>query len=118
MRYTHLTQDERYQIHALQKAGHIQSQIASVLERSKSSICRELKRNCSQRGYRAAHAQQLSRLRIGDRNNAPRVSKETWAFADMKLALQWSPEQISGYLKANHMPSVSHESIYLSTHLQ
>ncbi|TBR13397.1 helix-turn-helix domain-containing protein [Rugosibacter aromaticivorans] len=37
MNYTHITQEERYQIYALKKAGHTQSEIASVLER-KSTI--------------------------------------------------------------------------------
>jgi transcriptional regulator len=32
MNYTHLTQEERYQIYALKKAGHTQSEIASVLD--------------------------------------------------------------------------------------
>jgi IS30 family transposase len=40
------------------------------------------------------------------------VSAEIWAFADAKLGLCWSPEQIRGYLKANDMPTVSHGSIY------
>jgi len=38
MTYKHLSQAERYQIHALVKAGHDQSQIAKVLDRHKSTI--------------------------------------------------------------------------------
>ncbi len=112
MRYTHLTQNERYQIHILSKAGHDQSEIARMLDRSKSTISRELKRNCGQRGYRPKQAQELSLARMRARDNGRRVPATTWAFADAKLARQWSPEQICGYLKANGMPSVSHESIY------
>ena len=37
---------------------------------------------------------------------------ETWHFVAEKPGLLWSPEQISGYLKTNHKPTVSHESIY------
>jgi IS30 family transposase len=44
--------------------------------------------------------------------NGCRVSAETWAFVEAKLAELWSPEQISGYLKANQQPGVSHETIY------
>ena len=40
--YTQLTQEERYQIYALMKAGHNQSEIAAVLGRDKSTISREL----------------------------------------------------------------------------
>ena len=47
MNYTHLTQEERYQIYALKKAGHNQNEIANVLERSESTISRELARNRS-----------------------------------------------------------------------
>lgn len=63
MSYTHLTQDERYQIHILNKAGHNQSEIACVMECDKSPISRKLKRNCGQRGYRPRQAQALSPTR-------------------------------------------------------
>ena len=33
MSYTQLTQEERYQIYALKKAGHIQAEIAAILGR-------------------------------------------------------------------------------------
>lgn len=52
MTYKHLSQAERYQIHALMKAGSNQSQIAKVLDRHKSSICRELARYRGAKGYR------------------------------------------------------------------
>ncbi|WP_153041610.1 helix-turn-helix domain-containing protein, partial [Solemya velesiana gill symbiont] len=38
--YTQLIQEERYQIHALMKAGHNQTEIARVLGRHKSTISR------------------------------------------------------------------------------
>jgi IS30 family transposase len=44
--------------------------------------------------------------------NGPRVAAETWALVDVKLGETWSPEQVSGYLKANGQTTVSHESIY------
>jgi IS30 family transposase len=50
--YTQLTQEERYQIAALMKAGHTQSEIARLIGRHKSTISRELARNTGQRGYR------------------------------------------------------------------
>lgn len=111
MTYTHLTQDERYQIYILKKAGLDQSDIAKMLGRNKSTISRELKRNCGARGYRPKQAQELSLARQSKDNGAT-IADETWAFADAKLAEHWSPEQISGYLKVNNQPAVSHESIY------
>ncbi len=56
--YTQLTQEERYQIEALLKMGHHQSEIATVLKRHKSTISREVRRNRGLRGYRPKQAQQ------------------------------------------------------------
>ncbi len=112
MNYTHLTQDERYQIAILNKAGHDQIDIARVMNRSKSTISREMKRNRGARGYRPQQAHGFSQARMRERENSPRVCAQTWAFADAKLGELWSPEQICGHLKANGEPTVSHESIY------
>jgi IS30 family transposase len=112
MRYAHLTRDERYQIHILKQAGKNQSEIAHLMKRDKSTISRELKRNCGARGYRPKQSHELSLARMRAKDNGRRVSAATWAFTDIKLRELWSPQQICGYLKANDMPSVSHESIY------
>ena len=112
MNYTHLTQDERYQIAILNKAGHDQSDIARVMNRNKSTIGREMKRNRGERGYRPKQAQAFSQARMRACENGPRIAAETWAIVDVKLAETWSPEQIAGHLKANSQPTVSHEAIY------
>ena len=44
--------------------------------------------------------------------NDPRVAAKTWTMVEANLDLTWSPQQISGYLKINGPPSVSHESIH------
>jgi len=61
--YTQLTQEERYQIYILKKAGNKQTEIARLLGRDKSTISRELKRNTGLKGYRPkqAHEQTLKR---------------------------------------------------------
>lgn len=112
MKYTHLTQDERYQIGILAKAGHDKSEIARLMERHKSTISREMTRNRGARGYRPKQAHALSQSRIRAAQNSPRVAAETWAIVDVKLAETWSPEQISGHLKVNQQATVSHEAIY------
>jgi IS30 family transposase len=112
MKYTHLTQDERYQIAILAKAGHDQSDIARVMNRHKSSIGREMTRNRGERGYRPKQAHEFSQARMRACENGPRVAPETWALVDVKLGETWSPEQVSGYLKVNGQATVSHESIY------
>jgi len=112
MTYTHLTQDERYQIYILKQAGHVQSEIAKLMKRNKSTISRELRRNCGQRGYRPAQAHVSAVQRTQASNNSPRVAAKTWRFVDSKLGKLWSPEQITGYLTVNGQATVSHESIY------
>jgi IS30 family transposase len=54
--YTQLTQEQRYHIYAFLKVGFSQSAIASEINVHKSTICRELKRNKGQKGYRPKQA--------------------------------------------------------------
>jgi len=112
MNYQHLTQNERYQISALHKAGFKPSKIAAELGRNPSTISRELARSGGAAAYQAADAQTLADERRTACANGPQVSEETWIFVDKKLREFWSPEQISGRLKAEGLPTVSHESIY------
>lgn len=105
MNYTHITQEERYQIYALKKAGMNQTKIAEILGRSASTISRELRRNRELRGYRPhqAHVKSLERRAI----NARRIDADTWELVREKLQEEWSPEQISGQF------AISHETVYL-----
>ena len=48
--YQQLTQAQRYQIYAHKKIGHNQTEIADAIDVHKATICRELRRNCGQRG--------------------------------------------------------------------
>jgi len=110
-RYTQLAQEQRYQIYALKKAGHSQTCIARFLGVHKSTISRELGRNQGQRGYRPkqAHQKALQRLRDKPRN---RIPPGTWTAVDDLIQQQWSPEQISGWMKRRKNISISHEWIY------
>jgi len=110
MSYNQLTQEQRYQIYALLKIGHNQTEIAAVIGTHKSTVSRELRRNKGLRGYRAkqAHNKALSR-----RNHSrKRILPETWALIETKLRLEWSPEQVSGWLNRHYAIQVSHEWIY------
>jgi transposase, IS30 family len=106
MTYKHLSQAERYQIHALMKAGHDQSQIDKLLDRHKSTISRELSRNTGSRGYRPKQACELSADRAQNSHNAPTVEPWVRETACALLCIQWSPEQI-----ASQLP-ISHETVY------
>ena len=59
--YTHLAQQERYQIHPLMKAGHEPCEIATLIGRHLSTVGRELSRNRGHRGYRPKQAHNILR---------------------------------------------------------
>jgi IS30 family transposase len=109
--YSQLTREHRYQIFALKKAGHSQAMIARLLEVHKSTISRELKRNRGQRGYRPKQAHQFAQQRHQDKPRS-KITAATWTTVKRLLRLQWSPEQISGWLQRTGRDSVSHEWIY------
>ena len=111
MSYTQLTREQRYQIYALKKAGHSQTETAAIVGVHKSTVSRELRRNRGRRGYRPgrAHESAAARRRAAHR---PRISEQTWAVVESLLRRQWSPEQIAGRLKLERREAVSHERIY------
>ena len=109
--YSQLTLEKRYGIYTLLKTGHNQSKIAEVVGVHKSTINRELKRNRGGRGYRPKQANAFAE----DRHRAKvcfRIDGNTWAFLEQLLRKEWSPEQISGWMKDNMDIAVSHEWIY------
>jgi IS30 family transposase len=110
-KYQQLTLEQRYQIHALLKAGQPKSEIARIIGMHKSTIGRELTRNRSRCGYRPKYAHRLARQRIAGKAK-PRITEDTWREVDQKLKRQWSPEQISGRRSIEGKSPVSHEWIY------
>jgi IS30 family transposase len=112
MNYTQLTREQRYQIKALMKEGHNQTQIAANIGCHKSTISRELRRNCGLKGYWPHQADELALDRQCEAYRA-RITSQTWQHVERLLRQDWSPEQITGRLKLEQQPSVSHEWIYL-----
>lgn len=108
--YTQLTHIQRYQISALLRMGHLQTEIAETIGVHKSTISREIRRNTGQRGYRPKQAQQKA-LERRDKASK-RVGAADWEKIDQLIELDWSPEQISGYLRKEQLLLVSHEWIY------
>lgn len=111
MSYRQLTRAQRYQIYILLKAGHNQTEIATLVTCHKSTISRELRRNRGQKGYRDQQADYLARSRRWQAHRA-RISRQTWEWVELLLRQQWSPEQIHGRLQLEKQPSVSPEWIY------
>jgi len=109
--YTQLTEHQRYQISALMKAGHTQTEIAILIGVHKSTISRELTRNRGLRGYRPRQAQLWRQARREARYRA-RISIRLWARVERWLRDEWSPEQISDWLRKREGIRLSHEWIY------
>lgn len=115
--------EEREEISRGIAAGQSIRGIAGALGRSASTICREIKRNGGLRAYRATRADKLAWER-GLRPKRCRLAchgRLRWRVAQM-LALQWSPQQIAGWLKRQYPVDpdmrISHEAIYRSLFVQ
>jgi IS30 family transposase len=86
-------------------------------------VSREVGRNHGRLNYRAGSAERAAQTR-GRRPKPAKLTihSELWAEVVARLELNWSPEQISRFLKEEHPgePSmqVSHETIYLSLYVQ
>ena len=113
MDYTHLTREERYQIEGLLKCGCKNAEIARVLGRDASTIYRERQRNSRPgQAYSAAAAQAMCARRAQACANAPRVDPESWQQVLRGLSEGWSPEEISGRIRLEGCPGISHMTIY------
>lgn len=111
--YNHLDIDERYDLYRLHEAGTAQKEIAVLMNRSESTISRELRRNALPKGgYRPGSA---DRIALSRRRRSSKLERLNLLGADVRdrLAMGWSPEQIAGRLKLEGSEhSISHESIY------
>ena len=115
--------EEREEISRGIAAGRSVRRIARGLKRSPSTISRELRRNGGSQTYRANRAERSA----WERALRPKPCRLAlhgelrWRVAQ-KLALQWSPEQISGWLKQQFPTDrdmrISHEAIYRSLFVQ
>lgn len=114
IKYHHLKYEDRCQIYALTKSGRSQLAIVRQLSVHPSTIGRELRRNKGKRGYRYKQAQFFALTRRQKASKAPyKMTKNVVAIIEKKLCeYQWSPEQISGWLKLNMKINISHERIY------
>ena len=115
--------EEREEISRGLAASQSLRQIACGLGRAPSTVSRKIRRNGGSKGYRASRSDQ----RAWDRALRPkscRLASQAplrWGVAQ-KLALQWSPEQIAGWLKLRYPTDpdmqLSHETIYRSLFVQ
>jgi len=110
--YTQLTREQRYQIYAFLKAGFSQSAIANEINVHKSTISRELERNKGKKGYRPKQAHALSGHRRKQAVKFVKLTPGLIEHIENFIKQDFSPEQVSGYLKRAFNLFVSHETIY------
>ena len=118
-----LTLGEREEISRGLAAGRAMRHIAAAIGRSPSTVSREIARHGGQNGYRAAdadaaaweRARRPKRCRLAHNVRLQQIVAK-------KLRLDWSPEQISGWLQRTFPKDeslrVSHETIYRSLFIQ
>ena len=114
MRYHQITSEERHTLATLRKQHRSVAEIATIMGRHRSTIYRELKRNCCRYdgGYRYERAKEQASAR---RKRAPRnrrLTAEDWEVIEQLLREDLSPEQVSGLLRRDRTLEVSHETIY------
>jgi len=115
--------EEREEISRGIAAGQSIRQIAHGLGRAPSTVSREIRRNGGSRRYRANPADRSAWERaLRPKPCRLALHRELrWRVAQ-KLALQWSPDQISGWLKREFATDqdmqISHEAIYRSLFVQ
>lgn len=109
MSYKQLTENERYQIYIMNKAGHSQEEIAFMLGRSPATISRERRRNQGLRGYRPGQAQRMSDER---RRDARKMTQEVKGWIETLIGQELSPQQVVDYLRRHHNVSLHHETLY------
>lgn len=118
-----LTIAEREEISRGVAAGWSVRRIGAALGRAPSTVSRELGRNGGRDGYRAERAEGRA-LQVAQRPQRCKLSLDAvlCSLVSAKLALGWSPQQISGWLVKEYPtdPSlrVSPETIYLSLFVQ
>ena len=118
MSYSQLTENKRYQIYALKKAGHSQHEIAEYIACSPSTISRELKRNSGQRGYRPKQAQQFSQERRKTAHKARKVTEEVYEKIKILIRQELSPQQVVGYMEKFERTSLHHGRFQASCRLK
>lgn len=117
--YNQIDLEERCEIARLCSSGCSIRQVAATLDRSPSTVAREMKRNTSkQSGYKPAYADQQSRAR---RWTGSKLDRDSALRTEVLSLLKrgWSPEQVAGRLaRETGRCVISHETIYRFIHAQ
>jgi IS30 family transposase len=122
--YQQFQPDERIALSSLKAQGLSMRAMARMLNRSPSTISRELARNAPSGQYRCTFAQQRCVRRRLQCRPVAKLARCSALFGRVRawLARKWSPQQIALHL-ARHFPHdraqrVSHETIYNAIYAQ
>ena len=116
MKYNHLTINERACIYQFKQMGQSIRKIAKAIDRSPSTISRELKRNSyktsinySVTRYSPITAQNKYEIRRTNYHKKCFFNEEIKNYIDSKIQLHWSPDQIVERYGKNkpNLPSIS-----------
>jgi IS30 family transposase len=113
--YAQITPEERYRIAEMRARRLSINSIAKELSRSPSTISREILRNRSEYdgAYRPSRAIERTNGRRSRSRRGWRFADDDWELVEHLIRLDWSPEQVSGWLALEGHLSISHETIYL-----
>ena len=114
-KYKHLSYEERFTIEKLFRADVVIREIADFLDRSPNTISRELRKNVVKGVYDATKAHvKVNQRRWRAKRQCLKVAMDSFlvTFVEVKLALKWTPPQISGYLRGELRITCSAKAIY------
>jgi IS30 family transposase len=111
---SHLTLEQRYKIEAFIQVGKNQTEIAHLLHLSKSVISREISRNRDKRNgvYKASLAQKKYQERLLIKPKFIKATDEVCNEIKRLIQEDYSPEQVSGFMKKQDLTTMSTEWIY------
>ena len=109
-----LTKAQRYTISVMRKQDFPMGEIAAAIGKHKSTISRELRRNCDRRSgrYDADLAQRKCERRQKEKPHRVRFTEEVRLRVEAMLGEDYSPEQVVGRCRLEGLECVSVETIY------
>lgn len=112
--YTHFSIEERESLLELKAQGLSNRQIAKILNKSHTTIGRELKRNTIDGKYRPSKAKELYEDRRNQTGIQPILESnfEVRNYIEAKLREDWTPDQISQRAKLEGFCNISTATIY------
>jgi len=113
MPYHQITLAERHTLSVLRKQGFSNARIAHMTGRHRSTIGREVRRNCRKDGgYRHLVAQEKTNGRRRRSRRNSQFGTAEWELIETLVRNKFSPEQISGWLELVELLEISHQTIY------